>query len=1085
MKLLRCHINNFGVLSNFDKSFTDGLNIILEPNGWGKSTLAAFIMAVLYGFPRQRKGLEDNPRRRYRPWQGGNYGGWLEVEFEEATYRLVREFGETPAKDNLKVYCMRNSMLIESNKLTKVPGEYFFGIDADSFLRSVFMPQVNGPKQLSTDTINAKLTGLIEDTDDVNNYTKIIERISKERSRIDPQRGENGVIPKLNQQIRETKQKLDGLESKKKKLEQSQKREQNLLEEINSLAKQLEDVRHRAEQASNKKVHELVRKEIDERQRRLEQLNTERSNLLKKYPKGIPDSADIHAALDSWGRYSQLVRPQPDRGELQNAWGVLQDGDKFFQSHVPTEEELIAAQNALIVSRQLRKELVELNVSSDQNELKRLLSGFPTNPPSVETIDDCREKLVGLEKSRASLEALQKSMNSMSGAGQSPQKRFLQHVPTQGELETVQRNIDALRRDQETLKNARLMPGQDARYEELRSLFSITPVPSQEEFTYEHNLVQQIDAAKAENLSITTKAVIAAGGTHIGPFGPICIICGIASGLLAIYLATISLTFWPVFVACSVALLFIGVFIIYRGKAANKNDRYGSGLSERDKAAISRNTRNIELGEASVRDFLKRYGKPCDNLSMELQLLESEVEEYHNLNDKYSQIVGARKSLSAEIDERKNRLSQYFAQFDYGQDNYAEMLQSLRVDVAQYRSTSNQIQQAVELEASISRTREELESVLAPYRIELKIAVLDEIKETLVEIKRLSATIQHQKERINETKQELENAGVALCSFLNRYFEHTSLDEADAQIKRLRERSNHYGEAMGLIERFEDEKRERAKQAEAEQQKISDFIHRYGLEDIVEPSYEALKAIDDDISHASLLKEQILEASNNLEHYINDHGEFTGSIGSESDVSLNELKSEERKLLHSQDEAKDSCSRLRQNNELIKQEIDQIPMLEDHLERMKTRLAAARQKVETLDNARQCLEDARNNLSAGYLDRVKTRFETYLHMFISVRDAIDEVQVSPELEVEFVHNGSPKKLAFYSAGIEDLVYLCMRLSLADALFGNDTTLVMLDDPFANLDDNNLSIALNVLRELSAQRQIIYFACHTSRLPNSD
>ena len=43
MKLIRCHIENFGVLSDFDFAFDDGLTIICQGNGFGKSTFAAFI----------------------------------------------------------------------------------------------------------------------------------------------------------------------------------------------------------------------------------------------------------------------------------------------------------------------------------------------------------------------------------------------------------------------------------------------------------------------------------------------------------------------------------------------------------------------------------------------------------------------------------------------------------------------------------------------------------------------------------------------------------------------------------------------------------------------------------------------------------------------------------------------------------------------------------------------------------------------------------------------------------------------------------------------------------------------------------
>ena len=54
MKLLKCHIENFGKLSNYDYSFEDGLNTIKEENGFGKTTFASFIKAMFYGMEAKR-----------------------------------------------------------------------------------------------------------------------------------------------------------------------------------------------------------------------------------------------------------------------------------------------------------------------------------------------------------------------------------------------------------------------------------------------------------------------------------------------------------------------------------------------------------------------------------------------------------------------------------------------------------------------------------------------------------------------------------------------------------------------------------------------------------------------------------------------------------------------------------------------------------------------------------------------------------------------------------------------------------------------------------------------------------------------
>ena len=54
MKLLSAHIENFGALKNTDYTFSKGLNCICKENGAGKTTFAAFLCAMLYGY-RQRK----------------------------------------------------------------------------------------------------------------------------------------------------------------------------------------------------------------------------------------------------------------------------------------------------------------------------------------------------------------------------------------------------------------------------------------------------------------------------------------------------------------------------------------------------------------------------------------------------------------------------------------------------------------------------------------------------------------------------------------------------------------------------------------------------------------------------------------------------------------------------------------------------------------------------------------------------------------------------------------------------------------------------------------------------------------------
>ena len=85
-----------------------------------------------------------------------------------------------------------------------------------------------------------------------------------------------------------------------------------------------------------------------------------------------------------------------------------------------------------------------------------------------------------------------------------------------------------------------------------------------------------------------------------------------------------------------------------------------------------------------------------------------------------------------------------------------------------------------------------------------------------------------------------------------------------------------------------------------------------------------------------------------------------------------------------------------------------------------------------------------------------------------------DFQVYPE------RMGQSRELAYFSVGQTDLVMLCMRLALVDALFGEENMFVILDDPFVNLDDTHTEQALKLLRSFAQNRQILYLTCHSSR-----
>ena len=109
MKLISLYIENFGGLSRYSLEFSEGVTVIAEPNGFGKTTLAEFIRAMFYGFPRKAKTLDKSKRQKYAPWNGGKCGGNLVFEHENRRYRIEGTFGATPKSEKYSfaysLYC--------------------------------------------------------------------------------------------------------------------------------------------------------------------------------------------------------------------------------------------------------------------------------------------------------------------------------------------------------------------------------------------------------------------------------------------------------------------------------------------------------------------------------------------------------------------------------------------------------------------------------------------------------------------------------------------------------------------------------------------------------------------------------------------------------------------------------------------------------------------------------------------------------------------------------------------------------------------------------------------------------------------
>ena len=191
------------------------------------------------------------------------------------------------------------------------------------------------------------------------------------------------------------------------------------------------------------------------------------------------------------------------------------------------------------------------------------------------------------------------------------------------------------------------------------------------------------------------------------------------------------------------------------------------------------------------------------------------------------------------------------------------------------------------------------------------------------------------------------------------------------------------------------------------------------------------------------------------------------------------LRWEESELSRKQTACSQELLRLQQRKELLTEQVQQIPQMRDELAFWQEKKAADQTNADLLDDTMALLEQAKENLSGSYLGPIRRSFETYLNRLWDGQDG--SILVTPDLDVQLERYGQARELGYFSAGQTDLIMLCMRLALVDALFKDQETFVILDDPFVNLDDLHTAQALELLQSLSSNRQILYLTCHSSRM----
>ncbi len=275
MKLLKCYVSSFGKLQDFECDFSSGLNTINQENGWGKSTLSAFIKAMFYGLEDSKKGIDGNERKKFRTWNSEKpIGGYVDFEANGKKIRVKKSFGKKSSEDEVFVYDLdlAKDITDEFENPFEI-GKYYFNIDLDAFKSTIHFSQ----KDLTVSSSESLSVCITPEYNlgEGNSVEQAVESLENQAKKYKKQRGDGGYIFDAEKQSFEIDEKIEiakeGINSYN-----------SILEEIKTLENKISLTKENLKLYANKK--DLMQK-YQEQKRILDEIARKKHFLQEKVSK--------------------------------------------------------------------------------------------------------------------------------------------------------------------------------------------------------------------------------------------------------------------------------------------------------------------------------------------------------------------------------------------------------------------------------------------------------------------------------------------------------------------------------------------------------------------------------------------------------------------------------------------------------------------------------------------------------------------------------------------------------------------------------------------------------------------------------
>lgn len=329
----------------------------------------------------------------------------------------------------------------------------------------------------------------------------------------------------------------------------------------------------------------------------------------------------------------------------------------------------------------------------------------------------------------------------------------------------------------------------------------------------------------------------------------------------------------------------------------------------------------------------------------------------------------------------------------------------------------------------------------------------------------------------NEKRRELLNAEIAECEreiseFLTRMSADGTESPAD-EIRRIREDFIRYYKMTISAEQGAVNKHDAIERATRLRREAEEFIDRFDLSG--ESPLTELKNMLLEYNHlCSSVEEKARLCESQKERYGFEAGveifspEKLASV--EAAISIcDETLAKKRR----------DCASLETSLGLLEESCERGSILTAERARLAEELDYFQKRLDIIRKTKKYLAAAKDSMTAKYLGKTRAGFEKY-RALIDGEDSEREFTLDTSFALTVTEGGATHQHGAYSKGTRELYALATRLALSDSLYDGELPPLILDDPFASLDDRRLAMAQRLVRDLATDRQIIYFSCQKSR-----